>query len=91
MLAPFRQTHHLDRYVEDFLPWVAEGDPDELLDTKAVARLFHVSKQWLEIGRCKGYGPPFIKLGPLMVRYRRGTLVKWLKSRAKAAMKRRAR
>jgi hypothetical protein len=39
----------------------------------------------------KGYGPPWMKLGPTMVRYPRGKLIKWLRGRAKTSMKRRAR
>jgi predicted DNA-binding transcriptional regulator AlpA len=84
MSSPFPpSTHHLDKYTHDFLPRFLEGDPDQLLSTKEVALLLHVSVQWLEIGRCSGYGPPFVRLTPSMVRYKRGAIAKWLRSRAK--------
>ncbi|MBK7362182.1 MAG: DNA-binding protein [Micavibrio sp.] len=46
-----------------------------------MAKLLGVSTQWLEIGRVHGYGPPFIKLTPRMVRYRIGDVKKWLADR----------
>ena len=51
------------------------------LDTGEAAAVIGVSRQWLEIGRRKGYGPPFIKVGSGnggIVRYRRSTLENWL-------------
>ena len=80
--------HHIDRFAEDFLPLVTRGDPDQLLTTEEVARLLHISKPWLEIGRSKGYGPPWIRMGKLMVRYKRDGIVKWLRGRARAANRR---
>ena len=66
---PLPKKHHLDPFADRLVPAIAEGDPDEMLDTPYVAALLHVSEAWLEIGRCKGYGPPFVKIGPRMVRY----------------------
>jgi len=40
-----------------------------LLKTAELAKILNVSTQWLEIGRCKGYGPPFRKLEARLVRY----------------------
>ena len=40
----------------------------EYLTTSEAAKYLGVSRQWLEIGRHKGYGPPYIKLARL-VRY----------------------
>jgi hypothetical protein len=77
------KVHHFDRFADEFAVRLADGDPDESLTTKQVAKLLHVSEQWLEIGRIRGYGPPFVKLGPRMVRYPRGKLVKYLRSRPK--------
>jgi hypothetical protein len=81
-VAPFPRTHHLDKYAADFIPRLAERDPNELLTTEAVSRLLHVSIQWLEIGRIRDYGPPWVKVGPRMVRYPNGKLVKWLVARS---------
>lgn len=91
------QTHHLDKWAPQLSRYVADGDPDEMLPTKRVAELLHVTETTLEIWRShtratgKLEGPPFVQIGPRLVRYRRGTLVKWLTSRsAKTAKRRRA-
>jgi predicted DNA-binding transcriptional regulator AlpA len=80
-------THHLDTRAGDIADAIANtasvgmADPDELLDTTKVAALLGCSVQWLHIGRCKNYGPPFIKVSPRCVRYRRSALVTWLHER----------
>ena len=48
----------------------------EFLNTKEAAAVLGMSTQWLEIGRCKGYGPPFTKIGR-SVRYLRSVLIDW--------------
>jgi hypothetical protein len=80
------RVHHLDRFALDLACGVAVGDPDELLNTKLVAGLIHVSTQWLEIARSGGYGPPFVRLSPRIVRYRRRDLIDWLRSRSAKAV-----
>jgi hypothetical protein len=79
------RSHHLDRHGIELAAGIAEGDPDELLPTKIVAGLLHLSYQWLQIGRHAGYGPPYVRLTPRVVRYRRRDLVEWLRSRASIA------
>jgi hypothetical protein len=57
-------------------------DDDALLDTAAAAIFIgNVSHQYLELGRLKGYGPPFIKVTSRLVRYRKGDLRAYLQSR----------
>ena len=51
MLNVTKDIHILNQYPDD-----------QLFCTKSLARLLSVSTQWLEIGRCKGDGPPFLKL-----------------------------
>jgi hypothetical protein len=80
---------HLDRFAGEYANHLADGDPDDLLDPKYVAAKLHVSVEWLEAARDlvnpdKNYGPPCEKLGPHLVRYRRGTLVGWLQHRWKS-------
>ncbi|HUS96770.1 MAG TPA: helix-turn-helix domain-containing protein, partial [Hyphomicrobiaceae bacterium] len=53
----------------------------ELLSTPQLAEWLGVSTQWLEIGRSRGYGPPFIRMSPKRVRYRRGDVLDWLRER----------
>ena len=72
--------HHLDRRATD-LAEKGEGAPDDLLSTIETAIWLGVSTQFLEIGRSKGYGPPFIRIAPRRVRYRREDVLMWLKSR----------
>jgi hypothetical protein len=74
------QTHHLDRRAEQ-LAFIGDGPDDELLSTEQVAEWFGVSIQWLEIGRCKGYGPKFTKMSRRVVKYRRGDCKKFLRQR----------
>jgi hypothetical protein len=77
--------HHLDRHAGEIIV-AASGDDDDLLTTVAVAALFRVSKQWLEIGRSTGrYGPPFVRLAPQVIRYRRGDVKAWLAERQHAS------
>jgi predicted DNA-binding transcriptional regulator AlpA len=76
------QSHHLDKRASDIAERIAEGgDQDELLSTKQTATLLGVSQQWLEIGRTRGYGVPFVRLSPRRVRYRRSDVIAWLNER----------
>ena len=75
------QNLHLDRRATELAEAVV-GAEEDLLDTRQTAKLLGVSMQWLEIGRQKGYGPPFIRISPRRVRYRRDKLRKWLRDRA---------
>jgi predicted DNA-binding transcriptional regulator AlpA len=72
--------HHLDRHAAE-LAVDGRGDPDELLPTPKTADWLGVSTEWLEIGRSKGYGPPFVRLSPSRVRYRRSDVWRWLDER----------
>lgn len=49
----------------------------EYLTTIETARYLNCSRQYLEIGRCKNYGPPYCKLGRA-VRYRKSALDEWM-------------
>jgi hypothetical protein len=73
-------NHHLDKRAQS-LATASVGADDDLLTTRELAQWFGVSQQWLEIGRHKGYGPPFRKLAPHQIRYVRGDARKWLDKR----------
>ena len=77
---PARKSHHLDRRIHAILD-DAEGGDDDLLTTTATAQWLGVTEQWLELGRSKNYGPRFTRLAPRIIRYRRGDVLAWLKSR----------
>jgi predicted DNA-binding transcriptional regulator AlpA len=84
------RRHHLDRRALQLLALATPAAPpatpindDDLLTTQQVAAWLGVSDQWLELGRKKGYGPNWTKLGPRCIRYTRGNVIKWLKGRAR--------
>ncbi len=52
--------------------------PDDLLTTREVARWLRVSKEWLELGRTRGYGPRFVRQGLKSVRYRRSDVLAFI-------------
>ena len=56
---------------------------DEVIDTPSVSRLTGVPVCTLATWRCRGGGPPFLKLGSA-VRYRRRTVLRWLAECEKA-------
>ena len=72
--------HHLDSRADKLIAEGA-GNPNELLTTREVAAWLGVSEQWLEIGRHKGCGPPYVRLTPRMIRYTRGGTLKYLEKR----------
>lgn len=60
---------------------------DQLLSTKQLAVLFGVSEIWLETLRSKKQGPEWIALGPRCIRYKLGSVLAWLKARARESRK----
>jgi len=76
--------HHLDRRAEK-LAGENVGAEDDLLSTRKVADWLGVSTQWVEIGRSKKYGPKFVRVGPRVIAYRRGDVLKWLRERTHAS------
>ena len=74
------QRRHIDRRAHKIVA-ADIGADDELLDTRQLADWLGVSTQWVEIGRSKNYGPKYTKVGPRQIRYRRGDVLRWLKSR----------
>ena len=79
---PPPRAHHLDRRALAIIEAANAGSDDELLRTIVVAVWLGVSEEWLEIGRSRGYGPPYHRLSPRRVRYRRGDVKAWLTERA---------
>ena len=75
------QKFHLDRRADKIAASIEAGDDDALLTTRQLADWFDVSTQWVEQGRIRKYGPPFVRIAARSVRYRRGDVLKWLKAR----------
>lgn len=78
------RKHHLDRRAS-MLAEIGHGAPDDLLSTRSVAEWLGVSIQFLEIGRHRGYGPKFVRIGPSRIRYRRSDVLAWLEERTFAS------
>jgi predicted DNA-binding transcriptional regulator AlpA len=76
--------HHLDQRA-DKIAGEDVGADDDLLTTRQVAGWLGVSTQWVDIGRSKNYGPPFKRLTARSIRYLRGDVLKWLKTRTHAS------
>jgi predicted DNA-binding transcriptional regulator AlpA len=72
---------HFDKRIDSIA--AQPGNDDDLLTSAQVAAWLGVSVQWVDIGRSEGYGPPFQKLGPHIVRYHRGTVREWLLARTR--------
>jgi hypothetical protein len=72
---------HIDKRAPSLLAHKASDDDDALLSTPEMACWLGVSVPWLEIGRAKGYGPPFKRLSARSVRYRVGDAKAWLETR----------
>ena len=72
--------HHIDRRA-GALAAASAGAPDDLFATRELADWLGVSTQWVEIGRHRGYGPRFQRIGPRMIRYRREDVLAWLRER----------
>jgi hypothetical protein len=71
---------HLDKRAAE-IATSNDGSDDELLTTEQISKWFGVSIQWIEIGRLRGYGPPFERLTARCIRYHRGKVRRWLDSR----------
>jgi len=54
---------------------------DEAIDTAEASRIVGFSPSTLDTWRCRGGGPPFLKLRRRTVRYQRRALFEWLAQR----------
>jgi hypothetical protein len=72
---------HLDKRAEALVVAAPEGSDDELLTTIQLAGWLGVTAQWVELARAGGYGPAFTRIAPQAIRYKRATVVAWLKDR----------
>ena len=59
----------------------ATRDPQALLNQRQTAALIGVSERTLECWRCRGSGPPFVKISRRAVRYRRKDIDQWVRER----------
>lgn len=52
-----------------------------LLSRDDIEREYGITRRWLELAAWRGDGPPMIKVGNRMVRYRRTDFEDWLRAR----------
>ena len=78
--TPDDTRYHIDKRAAGLL--LGAINDESLLTTAETAQWLGVSTQWLEIGRHRGYGPPFERLSPRCVRYRRSKVCAWLDARS---------
>jgi hypothetical protein len=72
---------HIDRRAGELLAKGSNGDEEDLLTVQQMCDWFKVSVQWFDIGRMKPDRVPFVRFPNGEVRYRRSTVIKWLKKR----------
>jgi hypothetical protein len=64
----FPASLHLDRRAADLAAQGATGAADEWLSSEQLAAWLGVSKQWVELRRKLGDGPPYFRPSPNVVR-----------------------
>lgn len=62
-------------------PSASAKSDDDLLDPREMAVDLYCSKSYLDKLRCYGDGPPYIRLGPRKILYRRGDGRSWAAAR----------
>ena len=55
-----------------------EINPERLLTREEVEALFGISRRYLEVSAVRGDGPPMIRVGSRMVRYRVRDFREWI-------------
>jgi predicted DNA-binding transcriptional regulator AlpA len=75
------KTFHIDKRAAAIAD-AGAGDDDELLSPIQVADWLGVSHQWLAHRRDAGDGPPFERITPHIIRYRRDKVRAWLDARS---------
>lgn len=64
-------------------------DKKDWISTTRAAEIMEVSKVTAERWRWRGYGPPWHRHGPKLIRYKESEVRAWLKKTAAARMSRR--
>ena len=77
-----RKRFHLDKRAALILKATADADADYLLSPKEAAAELGVSEVWLAKRRLHGDGPPYERLSPHCIKYRRSKNRAWLEQRS---------
>jgi len=76
-----QKTHHIDARIEALIAKIEREGIPPVFDTPKCAEILEVSEEWLEIGRSSGYGPPYVKPSPKMIRYTARGVLEYLNER----------
>lgn len=76
------KSHHLDRHALTIAAAAPGEDDDTLLTQREMAAWFRCSEQWLIAARHNGYGPPFERIAPMLIRYSQRKVKAWLDERS---------
>ena len=61
------------------------ADPDALIPEDAAARFLGISVRFLQQHRSIGDGPPYVRVSPRAIRYRRSDLKSWSDARLRTS------
>lgn len=78
------QAHFIDKCAGELAASLEQdtaASGDAVWSAKTCAKKLNKSPIWLAIGRSRGYGPPFVKLGTRAIGYRPEAVIAWLRSR----------
>jgi predicted DNA-binding transcriptional regulator AlpA len=60
-------------------------DPDQLLTEIEAAQILKFTPRALQAWRCRGGGPPFVRISARAIRYRRSDLSHWIAERLRTS------
>lgn len=81
MPAKVPMRHGIDRRAHQIIEQDTSPEDDKLMTTLECANYLGVSEQFLTIARSKGYGPPWQRISPTVIRYSKIQLRTWLAER----------
>lgn len=65
------------------MPVNSNLSPSPLLNQRDAASYLSVEPRTLEAWRCRGGGPPFVRISARAIRYRREDLSRWIEERVR--------
>ena len=71
---------YIDRWADQIAAVIAADESAALLSTAELAKFLRISEQFLATARCRGEGPPWVRIGR-SIRYQKTDVVRWLNER----------
>jgi hypothetical protein len=66
--------------IDDLRELINAASFPPILTVEQAARMTGLSIDWLNQGRCKGFGPPYLRLARKAIRYDRDALLAWCRA-----------